>query len=245
VGNFNGHLERLLLFALDEAFWSGDKQAEGTLKDLITGTSHLIERKGKEPFTVENLLRVIIIGNEDWLVPASQDERRYAVFDVGEGRKQDKDFFRVMRESMEAGGYRLLLRYLMDFDISALDLNEAPKTDALLDQKLQSLDPFYGWWLNCLHEGEIQGCEFHEGWPAQVAKAHLCNAYQREVGKGRGVRNRLHDSRQVGKLLKKCLPSVDTKQKDKDKNNVYRLPDLDVCRAEFARYLGGHTMSWD
>ena len=31
VGNFNAHLERLLAFVLDEAFWSGDKAIEGIL----------------------------------------------------------------------------------------------------------------------------------------------------------------------------------------------------------------------
>jgi hypothetical protein len=46
------------MFALDEAFWSGDKQAEGTLKDLITGRDHVIEHKGKEPYTVANKTRV-------------------------------------------------------------------------------------------------------------------------------------------------------------------------------------------
>src|SRR5690606_13114237 len=115
VGNFNGHLEHCLLFALDEAFWSGDKQAEGQLKDLITGSHHVIEHKGKEPYSVENCTRIVIIGNEEWLVPSSHDERRFAVFHVGDGRKQDRAFFQAMREGMERGGYRLLLRYLLDY----------------------------------------------------------------------------------------------------------------------------------
>jgi hypothetical protein len=93
------------MFALDEAFWSGDKQAEGVLKDLITGRDHVIEHKGKEPYSVANKTRVVIIGNEDWLIPASHDERRFAFFDVGDGRKQDRAFFQSMREGMEAGGY--------------------------------------------------------------------------------------------------------------------------------------------
>jgi len=77
VGNFTSHLQRCLLFVLDEAFWSGDKEAEGVVKDLVTGTEHLIELKGKESFTVRNLTRVVVIGNEEWLVPASEDERRW------------------------------------------------------------------------------------------------------------------------------------------------------------------------
>src|SRR5262249_45615909 len=98
VGNFNGHLENLLGLALDEAFWSGDKQAEGILKSLITSNVHTIEHKGKEAYSVANLVRIFILGNESWVVPASHDERRYAVFDVGDRNKQDTKFFTQMRE---------------------------------------------------------------------------------------------------------------------------------------------------
>ena len=49
----------------DEAFWAGDKQAEGKLKDLITGAHHFIEFKGKEPVLVENHTRLLVIGNQD------------------------------------------------------------------------------------------------------------------------------------------------------------------------------------
>ena len=93
VGNFNVHLEKCLLLVLDEAFWSGDKQTEGILKDLITGKEHVIEPKNREVYKVANKTRVAILGNEDWLVPASENERRYAVFNVGNKKMQDIPFF--------------------------------------------------------------------------------------------------------------------------------------------------------
>src|SRR5574343_32462 len=143
---FNGYLESCLMITFDEALWSGDKQAEGVLKHLITGKDHTIEHKGKEPFVVDNKTRVMIIGNEDWLVPASNDERRFTVLDVGAGRKQDRAFFSAMRNGMEQGGYPVLLRYLMDYPLSGLDFNEAPATEGLADQKIHSLNPMYQWW---------------------------------------------------------------------------------------------------
>ncbi len=63
VSNFTRHLQYSLLFILDEAFWSGDKEAEGVVKDLVTGSKHQIEPKGKESYTVRNLTRVVVIGN--------------------------------------------------------------------------------------------------------------------------------------------------------------------------------------
>ena len=139
TSNFNAHFEANLMFVLDEAFWSGDKEAEGVLKDLVTGSKHVIEHKGAGVFEVDNKTRVVIIGNEEWLVPATADERRWAVFDVGEGRKQDRKFFEDMRVGMEQGGYAHLLRFLLDYNITA-DVNAAPHTQALADQKIESLN---------------------------------------------------------------------------------------------------------
>jgi hypothetical protein len=238
TSNFNGHLENCLLFALDEAFWSGDKQAEGTLKDLITGKMHIIEHKGKESYSVENCTRVVIIGNEDWLVPASHDERRFAVFDVGPGRKQDKKFFLDMREGMEAGGYRLLLRFFLDFDLSKVDVNQAPDTEALHDQKVSSLDPFYQWWLQCLSDGNL-GSEFSNEWAEAVDTTTFFSSY-RSYFISRRIKNRFPDERSIGKMLKESLPSVQHTKRRTDGRTiwVYKLPDLETARSAWDKFIG-------
>jgi hypothetical protein len=238
VGNFNGHLENLLLFTLEEAFWSGDKQAEGTLKDLITGSHHVIEHKGKEPYTVENCTRIVIIGNEDWLVPATQDERRFAVFDVGNGRKQDGSFFQSMREGMEQGGYRSLLRYFLDFDLSTVNVNEAPKTKGLLDQKLRSLEPFHQWWLERLTESSP------EEWKTEVAKAEIRDGFLHYL-RTRQIRTRVPDERAVGKQLLQCCSSTKPTRKREgvERVYVYTFPPLEQARKEWEAFIG-HPVEW-
>lgn len=247
IGNFNSHLENCLFMALDEAFWSGDKQAEGTLKDLITGKTHNIEHKGKESYTVQNCTRVCIIGNEDWLTPASHDERRFAVFDVGVGRKQDRRFFHNMRTGMEEGGYKLLLEYLMTVDISKFDINDAPKTDALMDQKIHSLGPFQQWWLGCLTEGKIAYGDFEqEEWQTEISKERFRNAFKRYI-KDRNIRSRVPDDSSIGKLFRQCVPQLDATKKMKDDwkyINSYRIPTLEVCRKEWGLFIG-HDVKWE
>ena len=244
VGNFNGHLENCLMFALDEAFWSGDKQAEGTLKDLITGRDHVIEHKGKEPYTVANKTRVVIIGNEDWIVPVSHDERRFAFFDVGDGRKQDRAFFQTMREEMEQGGYPVLLRYLLDYPLSGLDFNEAPATEGLADQKIHSLNPMYQWWHKCLTDGRIIGAEF-EGWPTTVDCERLRLAFMR-YNKDRRVTLWMHEDLKMGKPLKHSTPSIKRVRAGEGDAQayVYIMPTLDVCRAEWAVFIN-HQTEWE
>lgn len=240
TGQFNSHLQNLLMFTLDEAFWSGAKDIEGILKDLITGTHHVIERKGLEPYRVDNCLRLVILGNEDWLVPASDDERRYAVLDVGEGRKQDIAFFEQMRLDMEAGGYRLLLRYLLDQDLSGINVKKAPQTLALRDQKLLTLAPIHQWWLECLSEGELVGVgEWREQVPKDAIRAAL-KVYWRD----RNIKGRMPEARGIGLALSKCF-ELDTGQvrEDGKKQNTYRLPALAEARKAFEKYIG-HEVTW-
>ncbi len=247
TSNFNGHLDSCLCLVLDEAFWSGDKAAEGKLKGLTTAPEILIERKGKEPYMVDNLVRIIVIGNESWLVPASNDERRYAIFDIGEGKKQNLQYFEDMRVFMDdRGGSEVLLHYLKNFDLSKVNVNRAPQTEALLDQKLESLDRFHKFWFECLNSERI--IESHlQGWPGEVSKQDFHEAYGRFI-KNRQMGKWVEDVRLIGRLLKTCCPSVVNNQKGKDETGnyvrVYKLPDLTAARKEWEAFVG-QKMAWD
>jgi hypothetical protein len=243
VGNFNGHLENLLLFVLDEAFWSGDKQAEGTLKDLITGLTHVIEHKGKEPYAVANLTRIAIIGNESWLVPASHDERRFAVFDVGDGRKQDRSFFQELARGMEGGGAGALLRHLLDVDISQLDFNFAPASAGLLEQKHASLEPFSKWWFACLQDGVLHGSEHGSLWPEEVECKRFETAYRSWL-RDNNVAVRLPT--QMLKAVNVFAPGIKRKKLRVGNTPVwgYALPPLAQARAEWSAHMG-QEVNWE
>ena len=244
LSNFNGHLESCLFFVLNELFWAGDKQAESELKDLITGDTHAIEHKGKEIFKVANRTRVAILGNEDWIVPASHDERRYAVFDVGEGRKQDHAYFIKMREGMERGGYAVLLRYLLDFSIYGLNFNDPPKTKGLLEQKHASLEPVEQWWYESLMEGSIVGGDF-EGWPDKASTARIRAALNKYF-KDRQIRVRAPDANTLGRTLTRCAELERVRARvgeDKHLGYAYVLPNLKLARERWEHYIG-HQVDW-
>lgn len=249
VGRFNGHFENKLFFCLSEAFWSGDRKAEGVLKHLITGTSHNVEHKGQEKFRVDNLARIAVVGNADWIVPVSPDDRRYATFNVGDGRKEDHKFFKSIQDGMEKnGGYELLLRYLLEFDISELNFNLAPRTKGLLDQKHASLDPFHQWWLDCLKDGTLVGSDSTSGWPSDIEKQRFREAFHRYV-KTHQISSRIPSDRIIGKNLKKCFSSIisTTKRLELDKTakcNIYRFPDLKAAREDWSKFIG-HPVEWD
>lgn len=242
LGSFNSHLENLLMFVLDEAYWSGDKAAEGILKDLITGGDHNIERKGHDVYRVKNLMRVIIFGNEEWIVPASDDERRYAVFNVGDKRRGDDVFFGRIMDQMRGGdGSKLLLKYFLDYKITA-DVHKAPETSALMDQKEQSLDSFKTWWFESLKEGYLVGGG-SEAWPIRISRTQLFKAYTNQAEKYRRPWE-VSPSRN-GRLFKEIAPSSwsDTLVRD-DENaelryRVYDIAPLEVARADWEKFIGG------
>ena len=140
TGQFNSHMASLLVLHADEAFWAGDKASVGTLRDLVTGEHHMLEYKGVDPIRIKNHIRLFVTGNPDWMVPAGFKERRWAIFDMGEDHMQDHAYFAAIDHEMNNGGREALLHYLLNFDLSQVDLRTIPKTAALLDQQIESHD---------------------------------------------------------------------------------------------------------
>lgn len=241
TSNFNGHLDSCLMLVLDEAFWSGDKSAEGKLKGLTTAPEIMIERKGKEPYMVDNLVRLIVIGNEDWLVPASADERRYAVFDVGEGKKQNREYFTKLRILMDhKGGAEILMHYLKNFDLKLVDVNDAPHTEALMDQKHESMSALEHFWLECLTEGRIVNSEFIEKWEQRVDKIQFRRAFTGYC-KERNIKSWTPSNVSLTRELKKLTPTLDPSQKifqSGTYSRAFQFSDLETCRAQWNKRMG-------
>jgi Family of unknown function (DUF5906)/Primase C terminal 1 (PriCT-1) len=136
TGRFNGQLHQCCLLFADEAFYAGDKKAEGVLKGLITEPTFLIERKGVDVVRVRNRLHVVMASNQDWVIPAAHDARRYAVFEVADNHANDKDWFRPMYDQLENGGYEAMLHDLQSMELGDWRPDhDIPQTEALEHQK--------------------------------------------------------------------------------------------------------------
>jgi hypothetical protein len=139
IGTFNMHMSQCAFLFADEAYWPGDKDGEGALKRLITEPTLTIEPKGLDLFTVPNNLHVMIAGNEEWITPASGDERRFAVNEVSDRRRGDTKYFIDLYAEMKNGGLAAML-----YDLLAVDLkrwhprNDVPQTAGLQKQKALS-----------------------------------------------------------------------------------------------------------
>ena len=115
----------------------------------------MLEYKHVDPIRIKNHMRLFVTGNPDWMVPAGFKERRWAIFDMGEDHMQDHAYFAAIDHEMNNGGREALLHYLLNFDLSQVDLRTIPKTAALLDQQIESHDAGAGVVARHVDEG---GC---------------------------------------------------------------------------------------
>ncbi len=84
----------LLLLGCAESTYSDGLIEDLTVMGAITEPYITVERKGIDPKQVINRLHIIMATNEDWVVPAEYDSRRYAVFEVSDKFKQKAEYFK-------------------------------------------------------------------------------------------------------------------------------------------------------
>ena len=155
VGHFNAHLRDACFLFADEAYWPGDKAGEGTLKRLITEPTLAIEAKFKDVMTVPNMLHVLMASNEDWVVPAGEHERRYAMFEISEHKRQDESWFKPIYAQLANDGYGAVLHDLLHRELEDWHPRKIPMTDALREQQRRSLKPLDAWILKFFEDGAL------------------------------------------------------------------------------------------
>lgn len=181
TGNFNAHLANTCFLFADEAFFSGDKSSEGTLKALITEKFMTVERKGIDAIQQKNYLKVFMATNSKWAVPASSDERRYFVSDME--TRQDREYYVKLSAAMEDKTVQSAFLYAMlDRDITGFHTGDIPESEALKDQRLHSLDSAGKWMVDSISAGGFEakgdrGEVYIEKWKEEIKAKTLFDSF--------------------------------------------------------------------
>jgi hypothetical protein len=271
VGNFNGHLRDAIFLFADEAFYAGDKQHVGTLKSLITEPYLTVEAKFQNAVQTPNRLHVLLASNEEWVVPASLDARRFLVLDVSSARANDHAYFAAIRAQMEAGGHAAMLYDLLDLDIRTFNVRAVPVTDALQQQRKLSLLTPEAWWRDCLERGYVfrsrLGLESHFAtWHEELSTELLFASYSEFADKRRerhpmsreamgkfivrmGCKPRRLYNKAVGEHLADIVDIDDRRRRvakviEHQRPPGYSLGDLDKARDAFTKATG-LIITWD
>ncbi|WP_051558765.1 bifunctional DNA primase/polymerase [Allorhizobium undicola] len=243
AGRFNSHLRNVAFLFADEAFWPGNKEAEGVLKQLVTEPVIAYEGKGADIVSGRNLVHLMMASNNEWIVPAGLDARRFAVFDVSDERRNDKAFFAALNNQMANGGHAAMLHDLLALDLTGWHPSRGiPQTQALAEQKALSLDPAAKWWMEVLDRGVLPLADkaafrWEEGTVKldQAARAELVEDYDRFL-----KANRVYSAKASHKTLVttgKAL-GLETVRTKGGKDRAWVLPPLDESRRLFEERLG-------
>lgn len=194
TGNFNYHLMDGLLIFADEVTYGGDKKHAGVLKALVTEKELICERKGLDSFMFENRSRLVVASNNDWVIPAGTNSRRWLVLEVPTDRASDKPYFdAIYKQMIEDGGCSAMMHDLLKREITS-NLTRAPETEGLHYQREMSRtsnDPVDAWFDECkgmrsfFISSDREAVAEDLKWPEEIERTELFRQFMKWAKEGK------------------------------------------------------------
>lgn len=242
VGRFNSHLQNCVCLFADEAFWAGDKAGEAVLKQLVTEPTLTYEGKGRDAVTGKNHVHIVMASNNDWVVPAGMDgERRFAVFNVNERRRGDREFFQALNRQLDDGGLAGLLHDMLTRDIRDWHPRDSvPQTEALAEQIEMSQGAEESWWDGLLETGRLPNFLGDLPWHEQAVEVDTDELHSDYVAHAKMLGVRPRDKKGLAMKIKRKAGIGQRQVSLEDGRRVWRwvLPRLDDARATWAKVIG-------
>ena len=147
-----------------------------------------IEQKGNDVVPCPNRLHVLMAANAEWVIPASHDERRFAVFDVsdryaknGAAENERKAYFDALHHELQDGGAAAMLYDLLNWQLGSWHPRQVYETDGLRRQKEQSMPFIEQWFDELLQDGKLPICLLGQESPKRFVqtRALVVDAVQR------------------------------------------------------------------
>jgi hypothetical protein len=243
LGHFNQHMFNKILTVLNEAFWGGDKQAEGALKAVITEKKANYEPKGKNLTEGINYQNHIILSNEKWCVPLDTEDRRFCVYPVSAHRKGQSVYFSALAKAIQDGEKEELLWYLQNrvvpFNWRSAD-NLPPRIRGFVDQITQSRSNApLKFFLNMF---EDKGC-----WPPFISKEEktkcrpeqVKTALKVEGAQVLGLDQYLETQTSTTQMLKELFGDCfdNRARQGSDSHRIYEFDTAEKCKQRLLDYI--------
>ena len=153
--DFNMHLRNKQIVFLDESVVPKDVKHRSLFKGLITNQERAYNQKNRPLLTLPDPSRYILATNDEHVVQASWDARRFFVLNVSDKHRRDYEFFRALNHERDNGGVNALYHYLLHCKWSLDDVRTPPTTEFLRDQMEMSAAPHESWWSECLESAKL------------------------------------------------------------------------------------------
>jgi hypothetical protein len=246
VGRFNGHLYGTSLVFIDEAYWAANRAHEGALKALVTEPTVQIERKFQTPFMAKNTAHLWLASNEEWIVPATGDERRFFVLNVSDRHAKDATYFTPLWAEMQGAGLSAMLYDLLAHSLDGFDVDAVPATEGLTEQKTKSLRGPDAWLYECLCEGSIGPLTWREDATTDIRKQSAYREFCDWSKRAHEYKPAAMESwaKVIKQILGECARTSRPRGTDGDRPWQFTFAPLAQCRAAFERHLGAASLPW-
>ncbi|RHY82929.1 hypothetical protein DYB37_013705 [Aphanomyces astaci] len=165
---FNGSVENKLLCVLDEAASVNGKDShkdQEALKALINSTNLVVEKKGAEPYTIQDRCNYICFSNNDYVIKASTEMRRFAYCRVSDLKIGNAKYFKDLYADFDKYGAGIhLYHYLMNLDVSDfVPQRDFPMTAAKAEMQRDAVDKPIQWMVASINEEVETELRFIDG----------------------------------------------------------------------------------
>lgn len=165
TGKFSGHLKLVVFLFADEAYYPGDRDVEGTLNMLITENKVTREAKFAHPVLDKNRLHIAMATNNEWVIPAGSDSRRYFINEVDNSYAKNqttdmkrKEYFGKLWGEMSSGGQEAMLYDMLNINLEGWHpRDDVPETEEIKKQRLMNMPKVHKYLLSFLEDGVFPG----------------------------------------------------------------------------------------
>lgn len=250
TGKFNAHQRHCVVFIGEEAFDQRDRRHESVLKMMITGARRGVEMKGVDRSQMSNYIHLMMLSNQDKVVPAGDHERRYFVIRVRDKKSliergwNDQKFLQLLDDA-KSGGLENFLHFLLSVDLSNWNVTSVPQTRELRQQQEHNIIHQHEWLLEKLETG-VWLADQKSPWEGPILKEALYDDYIRYT---KNIQiNRPLAPRSFRLWLKREFPDLGDRQLSSSQHHsrpwAFVFPTLTECRAQFLQNRGWVTHDW-
>ena len=268
IGRFNSEFANKVMLCADEAFFAGDAKGHSLLKSFLD-PNFSFEQKFKDSISLPNHVAVLMSTNANWAVPADAGDRRMCVLDVSAHRVGDTSYFEALAREIEHGdGSAHLLAHLLARDITDFNVNDYPKTAALLEQKHMTIgarDATMAWLMEALSSAALPQwtpagfggvVAITTPWPTDKVVPVEKEAIREAVAKVAHDTRQFHgapSTMEIGAKLKSALGGGEAlptrrprmhmgEREERDRPRCWEFPPLDIARERHRRPEAAHRV---
>jgi hypothetical protein len=165
LGDFNGMLEGKTFINLNEAYWGGCKNMEGKVKNMITETSQIVNKKNKQQYTISCYANYFTTTNNEWFAGIDAEGRRWLCCEcdpkmAGIPNTEKIEYF----DEIRAVPPEAFAKVLYNWDISNWKPRVFPKTDLFQDQVERNWNPVEAFWFHVCENTYFTTHNFSRPW---------------------------------------------------------------------------------